>query len=62
MHIDDIVQHADKFQVTLCSQTWKAPALLTCCVSANGRCEPYMYLAHQRALLYYFHMFNHEIF
>ncbi len=29
MHIDDIVQHADKFQVTLCSERWKAPAFLT---------------------------------
>lgn len=29
MHIDDIVRHADKFQVTLCSQKWKAHAFLT---------------------------------
>ena len=32
MHIDDIVQHADKFQVKLFRQKWKAPAFLTCCV------------------------------
>ena len=40
MHIDDIVQHADKFQVNLCSPKWEAPAFLSCCVCANGLCVP----------------------